>query len=256
MVWSRVLDNLDNNSLPPQHRAWLPQTRPLGLIEDTALLAAPNEFAKEILETRLRTVISQALSAELGREIRVAVTVDPSAVPPSAPTEEASSTSSPDSSHPAPDQGSASYSGPRDTARQQAWSQQPVLPDPQPTAPQFTPSGRPGPLPGEPFSRGPDLLSSGWNPSSADPGSPASPAPVAESDTGPRYQSWDTSAPHWDQPNRWETPRPWEGGPHPGAGNRPHDVGGDSGVPSAEQPPVTPPLSVTERGDGSTNPTS
>jgi chromosomal replication initiator protein len=85
MVWSSVLDSLDNSTLPPQQRAWLPQTRPLGLIEDTALLAAPNEFAKEILETRLRPAISQALSAELGREIRVAVTVDPAAVQPAPP---------------------------------------------------------------------------------------------------------------------------------------------------------------------------
>ncbi len=86
MVWTSVLDNLDNSALPPQQRAWLPQTRPLGLIEDTALLAAPNEFAKEILETRLRPAISQALSAELGREIRVAVTVDPTAVQPAPPS--------------------------------------------------------------------------------------------------------------------------------------------------------------------------
>ncbi|MFB9800387.1 DnaA ATPase domain-containing protein, partial [Streptomonospora salina] len=86
MVWSSVLNSLDNSTLPPQQRAWLPQTRPLGLIEDTALLAAPNEFAKEVLETRLRPAISEALSSELGREIRVAVTVDPAAVqpPPSA----------------------------------------------------------------------------------------------------------------------------------------------------------------------------
>src|SRR5690606_41397676 len=82
MVWSSVVDSLDNSVLPPHQRAWLPQTRPLGLIEDTALLAAPNDFAKEILETRLRDSISRALSAELGREIRVAVTVHPPAMQP------------------------------------------------------------------------------------------------------------------------------------------------------------------------------
>lgn len=86
MVWSNVLDELDSSALPPQQRAWLPQTRPLGLIEDTALLAAPNEFAKEVLETRLRAAITQALSSQLGREIRVAVTVDPTAVQPAPPT--------------------------------------------------------------------------------------------------------------------------------------------------------------------------
>ncbi|MFE6451730.1 chromosomal replication initiator protein DnaA [Nocardiopsis dassonvillei] len=86
MVWSSVLDGIDNDSLPAHQRAWLPQTRPLGLIEDTALIAAPNEFTKKVLETRLYPAISKALSAHLGREIRVAVTVDPTAVPTPPPT--------------------------------------------------------------------------------------------------------------------------------------------------------------------------
>ncbi len=86
MVWSSVLDGIDNDSLPAHQRAWLPQTRPLGLIEDTALIAAPNEFTKKVLETRLYPAISKALSAHLGRDIRVAVTVDPTAVPTPPPT--------------------------------------------------------------------------------------------------------------------------------------------------------------------------
>ncbi|WP_083927559.1 MULTISPECIES: chromosomal replication initiator protein DnaA [Nocardiopsis] len=86
MVWSSVLDGIDHDSLPAHQRAWLPQTRPLGLIEDTALIAAPNEFTKKVLETRLYPAISKALSAHLGREIRVAVTVDPTAVPTPPPT--------------------------------------------------------------------------------------------------------------------------------------------------------------------------
>ena len=48
--------------LRPQHKAWLSLTRPLGLVEDTALLAAPNEFAKEYLENRLRPISPSALS--------------------------------------------------------------------------------------------------------------------------------------------------------------------------------------------------
>ena len=58
-------------------------TRPLALVEDTALLAAPNDFAKEILESKLRPVIAAALSSQLGRDIRVAVTVDPTIPEPS-----------------------------------------------------------------------------------------------------------------------------------------------------------------------------
>ncbi|HEY6500505.1 MAG TPA: chromosomal replication initiator protein DnaA, partial [Streptosporangiaceae bacterium] len=62
-------------------RAWLKLTRPLGLVENTALIATPNEFVKEQLETRLRTLITHALSRELGRTIQLAVTVDPAADP-------------------------------------------------------------------------------------------------------------------------------------------------------------------------------
>jgi chromosomal replication initiator protein len=50
-------------------------------VEDTALVAAPNEFTKDVLEARLRPVVVQALSQTLGREIRLAVTVDPTIAP-------------------------------------------------------------------------------------------------------------------------------------------------------------------------------
>jgi chromosomal replication initiator protein len=63
--------------IQPHQRAWLKLTRPLGLVENTALIATPNEFVKEQLETRLRALITQALSQELGRDIQLAVTVDP-----------------------------------------------------------------------------------------------------------------------------------------------------------------------------------
>jgi chromosomal replication initiator protein len=76
LVWTRALESLPGD-LPPQHRAWLAMTRPLALVEDTALLATPNDFAKDVLENRLRPLITQALSSQLGRDIRVAVTVQP-----------------------------------------------------------------------------------------------------------------------------------------------------------------------------------
>ena len=80
-VWTSAVEGLPESALSPQHRAWVRLTRPLGLVEDTALLAAPNEFAKDVLDTRLRPVLSGALSAAYGREIQVAVTVQPSAPP-------------------------------------------------------------------------------------------------------------------------------------------------------------------------------
>jgi chromosomal replication initiator protein len=75
-VWNRARSRFDDDSLRPQHKAWIGLTRPVGLVEDTALLAAPNHFAREYLENRLRPMIAAALTEELGRDIRVAVTVE------------------------------------------------------------------------------------------------------------------------------------------------------------------------------------
>jgi chromosomal replication initiator protein len=77
-VWNRVRPRFDDPSIRPQQKAWIGLTRPLGLVEDTALLAAPNDFAKDYLENRLRPLIASVLSEELGRDIRVAVTVQSS----------------------------------------------------------------------------------------------------------------------------------------------------------------------------------
>jgi chromosomal replication initiator protein len=78
-VWARSLKGLAEMHVGPSQLAWLkPElTRPLGLVEDTVLIATPNAFVKEQLETRLRPLVIHALSRELGRPIQLAVTVDP-----------------------------------------------------------------------------------------------------------------------------------------------------------------------------------
>src|SRR5947207_6560691 len=76
-VWARSLEDLNGMQIEAHQRAWLKLTRPLGLVENTALIATPNEFVKEQLETRLRALVTQALSQQLGRDIQLAVTVDP-----------------------------------------------------------------------------------------------------------------------------------------------------------------------------------
>jgi chromosomal replication initiator protein len=84
-VWARSLADLADMQIEPHQRAWLQLTRPLGLVENTALIAAPNDFVKEQLETRLRALITNALSRELARNIQLAVTVDPAATAGMAP---------------------------------------------------------------------------------------------------------------------------------------------------------------------------
>jgi chromosomal replication initiator protein len=77
-IWVRTLERLSaQGELTPQFQAWISLTRPLAIVEDTAVLAAPHDFAKEVLETRLRPALTAALAAEIGRDVRVAVTVEP-----------------------------------------------------------------------------------------------------------------------------------------------------------------------------------
>src|SRR3954464_11290608 len=82
-VWDQIRERL-STSLSPQQNAMLNLTRPLGLVEDTAVLAAPNEFTQTVLESRMRRVLAEALSEQFGRDIRVAVQLeDAPAEPPS-----------------------------------------------------------------------------------------------------------------------------------------------------------------------------
>src|SRR5919197_5172084 len=81
VVWEQVVRELSAGTLSPQQRAWMRVTRPIGLLDGTALLAAPSEFAKDAIERALRDPITDALSRRLGREVSLAVKVDPSAPP-------------------------------------------------------------------------------------------------------------------------------------------------------------------------------
>jgi chromosomal replication initiator protein len=122
-VWTRSLNGLADVQLEPHQRAWLKLTRPLGVVENTALIATPNDFVKEQLETRLRSVVTHALSRELGRSIQLAVTVDPAASlvssaenpsGPAAPGQGAGNhhpDGDPGSPHPGPPGGSAAADG-------------------------------------------------------------------------------------------------------------------------------------------------
>jgi chromosomal replication initiator protein len=80
-VWTKTLESLSAGALTPQQRAFVTLTRPLGIVGDTALVAAPNEFTKDVLESRLSPIVCDALSATLGREMRLAVTVDETIAP-------------------------------------------------------------------------------------------------------------------------------------------------------------------------------
>ena len=77
VVWEQVVRELSAGTLSPQQRAWMRVTRPIGLLDGTALLAAPSDFAKDAIERALREPITDALSRRLGRAVSLAVKVDP-----------------------------------------------------------------------------------------------------------------------------------------------------------------------------------
>jgi len=56
----------------------LRSARPLGDIEGTILLAVPNGFTKQWIEDKAQSKLTAALSVNLGRVVRIAITVDPS----------------------------------------------------------------------------------------------------------------------------------------------------------------------------------
>ncbi|MFI7586019.1 chromosomal replication initiator protein DnaA [Spongisporangium articulatum] len=79
-LWRRAIEALDGAGVTAQQRAFVRLARPVGLLDGTALLAAPNDLTKEILEQRVRETIVAVLSEQLGYQVRLAVTVDPGLV--------------------------------------------------------------------------------------------------------------------------------------------------------------------------------
>ena len=80
-VWDAATDELADEIVSAQQRAYLRLTRLRAIVEDTALLSVPDAFTRDVIESRLRPAITEALSRQLGRPIQVAVTVRPAGGP-------------------------------------------------------------------------------------------------------------------------------------------------------------------------------
>jgi len=76
-LWEQVVSSVST----PQYSAFLARTKPLGLLVGEAgegsnlLLSAPDLFTKDVLETRLRGILTEELSNQFGEKINIAVTV-------------------------------------------------------------------------------------------------------------------------------------------------------------------------------------
>jgi chromosomal replication initiator protein len=74
-VWTAATEDLADGIDSAQQRAYLRLTRLRAIVEDTALIAVPDAFTRDVIESKLRPAITEALSRRLGRPIQVAVTV-------------------------------------------------------------------------------------------------------------------------------------------------------------------------------------
>ncbi|MFM6850296.1 MAG: chromosomal replication initiation protein DnaA, partial [Terrabacter sp.] len=76
-IWQQTLGTLDSG-LSNQERAFVRLCRLVGVLDQIALVRAPNSFTKDFLETRVREQIHSALADQLGHPVQVAVSVDES----------------------------------------------------------------------------------------------------------------------------------------------------------------------------------
>ena len=76
-VWTRTLEAIEA-IVTPQQRAFVRLSTLDGVVGDTALLSVPHNYAKDFIEQQLRSMVTSTLTHALGREVRIAVVVDPS----------------------------------------------------------------------------------------------------------------------------------------------------------------------------------
>ncbi|MEX2621980.1 MAG: chromosomal replication initiator protein DnaA [Egibacteraceae bacterium] len=80
-LWQRCLAHLQHRLTGPAHRAWLNDTDMVGYDDDTVVLAAPHNLAREQITGPYSEDVHSVLVSETGREVRVVVIVAPDADP-------------------------------------------------------------------------------------------------------------------------------------------------------------------------------
>ena len=68
-LWRRTLLALESAGVSPSERAFVGFARLMAVIEQTALIAVPNDYTKKVLESDVRENLVRALGDSLGREI-------------------------------------------------------------------------------------------------------------------------------------------------------------------------------------------
>ncbi|MFN8214814.1 MAG: DnaA/Hda family protein, partial [Candidatus Nanopelagicales bacterium] len=75
-LWTRA-----KQSVPDTQRAWVDLTEPVALTDDALVVVTGNDFTKDMLETKLRPHVQQALADQLGYSVTIEVLVDHARAP-------------------------------------------------------------------------------------------------------------------------------------------------------------------------------
>ena len=75
-LWGRAVPRLKDRLSESHYSAWFARSRPIALEGDTFILAVPNQFTKDWIESRYLEPMSEALADSAGRRVGVAVVAD------------------------------------------------------------------------------------------------------------------------------------------------------------------------------------
>lgn len=77
-AWDQTISQLDAQEIGPAAYAFIQMTQCLGIIEGTILVAVPNDFTKNYLESRVYETLTENLAQVMGQSVRIAFSVDTS----------------------------------------------------------------------------------------------------------------------------------------------------------------------------------
>jgi len=79
VIWQETLNIVKNQLNMPTFKTWFENTSPVSIYQDTLIIATPNAFAKEWLESRYSALLKQALHDVMGEstEIKFVIQSDP-----------------------------------------------------------------------------------------------------------------------------------------------------------------------------------
>lgn len=70
-IWAKALNMIKSQLNAPTFKTWFANTRPLRFSDNLLIISAPNDFAKEWLESRYASLVRGSLSELLGEEVAV-----------------------------------------------------------------------------------------------------------------------------------------------------------------------------------------